>query len=485
MTVGVRPRAAVRPASEVLSVEQVAAAQFSERCRAAVEAGERFCGLFARRAGDDSDVVALFAGPQGRRAVIAPAGAGVSSVTDVVPAADWDEREAHDLYGVDFLAHRPLRPIVTHTEDLTSWVVPVSGQGVHQVAVGPIHAGVIESGHFRFHVVGERVLHLDVRLCYKHRGLEVAAEGLPPERAIDIVGRACAACWVANTVAFAMACEAAGGARVDPDVARARTILLELERLYNHLHDLGAVCAGVGFAIGSMRFAALKEEAQRLNSLLTGHRFLFRSVRLWGSDLAIEADGAPRLRRELARLRSEYRRAWREVLFNGSVQDRLSGIGVLSGDDARRLGTVGPALRASGVDHDLRTASPRLRYEGFVPARLEQPRGDVAARVEMRAAELEATFTLLDALLAEGQVRPASTRPGRERTQLGVGGVEGARGETWCALEVAERRVARVHLRTASYANWPSVAHAAAEALIADFPLVNKSFELCYACADR
>jgi Ni,Fe-hydrogenase III large subunit len=277
----------------------------------------------------------------------------------------------------------------------------------------------------------------------------------------------------------------AEGVHPHADVARARTILLELERLYNHLHDVSAVCAGVGFAAGSMQFAALKELAQRLNRSVTGHRFLFGSVRPWQSAVAVGRDDIGHLRQKLTDLRSQCQRAWRQMLFNGSVQDRLTGIGMLSGDAARRLGTVGPALRATGVHHDVRTHSPRLRYEGFTPAVPEQPTGDVAARVEMRAVELNASFGLLDTLLAEGPVRPASLRPSGDGRGLGVAGVESPRGETWCVVELAEGRVSRVHLRTGSYANWPSVAHAATESLLADFPLINKSFELCYACVDR
>ena len=468
-----------------VEVERRPAEDLASRCRQAAAAGERFCALYARP-GPDPEVVVIFDNNGCRRAVIVPAKDGsIATITDAIPAAGWDEREAHDLHGIDFAGHRPLRPLVSHVDDLSAWVVPVTGHDVHQVAVGPIHAGVIESGHFRFHVVGERVLHLDIRLFYKHRGLEHAAQGLPPERALDVIGRACAACWVTNTVAFAQACEDAEGVRPHAQVARGRTILLELERLYNHLHDLSAVCAGVGFAPGTMLFAALKERAQRLNRSLTGHRFLFGSVRLWASTLVADAAEMVALHRELSVLRSDFRRAWREVLFNGSVQDRLAGIGVLSQEAARRLGTVGPALRATGITRDVRTSSPGLRYEGFVPAGPEQPAGDVAARVEMRAVELEQTFGILDALVNEGPLTAASAAPAGNAAELGVTAVESARGETWCAVELADRRVRRVHLRTGSYANWPSVGHAAAESVIADFPLINKSFELCYACADR
>src|SRR5262249_46246741 len=193
----------------------------------------------------------------------------------------WDEREAHDLYGLRFAGHEAARALVAHP-DGDGWMTPVAGDGVHDVAVGPIHAGVIESGHFRFHVVGERILALDPRLFYKHRGLERAAEGLDPHHALAYVQRASAACAVTNTAAFAPAVESALGLWPDRALRVSRTVALELERVYNHLHDIGAICAGVGLAPGTMAFAALKERAQRLNLGLAGHRFLFGAVAVGG-----------------------------------------------------------------------------------------------------------------------------------------------------------------------------------------------------------
>ena len=209
----------------------------------------------------------------------------VPSIVDLVPAASWDEREAHDLYGIRFDGHEPLRPLVNHDLDLESWTVAVQGPDAYQVAVGPIHAGVIESGHFRFHLVGEKILHLDARLFYKHRGLERAAEGAELDDGIRYMARACAACAVTNGVAYAQAVEQLLGYRAGRELARARTVLLELERVWSHLNDVSAVCAGTGLAAGAQRFAGLTERARRLNAELTGHRFLFGSVSVRGSRL--------------------------------------------------------------------------------------------------------------------------------------------------------------------------------------------------------
>src|SRR5690606_27619748 len=140
--------------------------------------------------------------------------------------------------GIEFRGHEPMRPLVDHPDATEAWTVPVHGDDVHQVAVGPIHAGIIESGHFRFHVVGERIVHLDAQLFYKHRGLERAAEGKSLEAGVAYAQRACGACAVANCIAYAQACEALLGLLPDPELRRARTLLLELERLYNHVNDL-------------------------------------------------------------------------------------------------------------------------------------------------------------------------------------------------------------------------------------------------------
>ncbi len=408
----------------------------------------------------------------------------VPTIVDLAPAAGWDEREAADLYGLRFDGHEPLRPLVDHDLDLARWTVPVRGTDPNQVAVGPIHAGVIESGHFRFHVVGERILHVDVRLFYKHRGLERAAAGRTLAEGLLYASRACAACAVANGVAYAHACEEALGLRASASLARTRTILLELERTWSHLNDIAAVCAGVGLAAGNNCFGALTERARRLNASLTGHRFLFGSVQVGGSDLNVGAEAVYRARAELASIRAEGERGWRELLFNASLQDRLPDIGVVDSEDAVALGATGPAARAAGVAEDVRSTSPRLAYGEFAPVAPRRVAGDVQARFEQRAVELIQSFDLLEGLLDEAIEPAAAERDGPEAA-LGIGRVESPRGATVCAVERAHDRVERLRLRTGSYANWPLVAHAAVDNLLPDFPLINKSFELCYACADR
>jgi Ni,Fe-hydrogenase III large subunit len=199
----------------------------------------------------------------------------------------------------------------------------------------------------------------------------------------------------------------------------------------------------------------------------------------------IDERAARHAREELRSLAADAAAGWRELQFAASVQDRLGGVGVLTAADAAALGAVGPTARAAGVRRDVRAErDPRLWYGELVPAQPSTASGDVAARAEIRAIELAQTFELLDELLA----RPpgdAGVRSVRDPHPIGVGRVESPRGETACVVEAAAGTLRRLHLRTGSYANWPALAHVVPGNLLPDFPLINKSFELCYACADR
>ena len=470
------------------AIEHLTPAAFAPAIARALREGERFGGAWASGTGRDLSWRALLVSPEQAQARVisceVPDGS-MQSIVGLVEAAGWDEREAHDLYALHFAGHSPLRALATHTDDPRRWMTPVSGDGVHQVAVGPIHAGVIESGHFRFHVVGERILAMDPRLFYKHRGLEHAAEGHDIDSAQRYAQRACAACAVANTLAYAHAIEDASGLAADRQLRVTRTALLELERLYNHLHDISAICAGAGFAPGTMAFAALKDRAQQINARAFGHRFLFGTVTVGRGAVELDGSTTDATRAALRELHADTAAAWRDLEFAGSLQARLDGIGVLGHDDALRLGAVGPAARATGIRDDLRSADPRLAYDGFAPAVLVEPAGDVAARLRLRAIELETAYELLEGLLDRPLAAGTTAANGGGPDQLGVGRVESPRGATTCVVELAGARVTRLHLRTASYANWPALAHATVDNLLPDFPLINKSFELCYACVDR
>jgi Ni,Fe-hydrogenase III large subunit len=460
----------------------VSADRWHERIADLLAGGMRFLTLWT----DPADRVACaLGGGYGTTVVRSTSAPGeLQSIVDVAGAAAWDEREIHDRTGVQFAGHVPLRPLVAHPAATADWVTPVSGDDVHQVAVGPIHAGVVESGHFRFHVVGERILHLDLRLFYKHRGLEAAAAGATPDLAARLAQRACAACAVTNSVAVAQAYESAHAGVPDAAVRRARTLLLELERLYNHLNDIGAICSGIGLATGSMAFAELKERAQRVNAELTGHRFLFDTVAIGSSDLDIDASTAAHLRARVAAIGAEAALLWADVGANRSVRARIRGAGILVRDEALRLGACGPAGRASGVNDDARADGGLLWYPGFVGATLDDPSGDVAARIEIRAREITACCAIIEDVLSD-PVRPGRVTLSGPTAGPGIAQLESPRGRTVAVVEPDRAVIAGLHLRTGSYANWPALAAACTGAILPDFPVINKSFELCYACVDR
>jgi Ni,Fe-hydrogenase III large subunit len=453
---------------------------YREQIAEALERGDRFADLHVHGGQVRTTLVA----GDGSTATYETACEGASTIVDLAPAAEWDEREAHDRDGTPFAGHEPLRPLLRHDPDLAAWTVPVYGVDPYQVAVGPIHAGVIESGHFRFHVVGDRILHLDARLFYKHRGLERHAEGQSLDDGLAVAGRACAACHVTNSVAYAQAVERLRGLEPTADLARARTILLELERLWSHLNDLAAAGAGTGLAAGTNAFLALVERTRALVGALTGHRFAFGSVAIGGSALQIDAAAIASARTTLETIRADASVAWRTMLFNRSFMDRLNDVGTVSREDALRGGAAGPALRAAGVAEDARATSPLLTYEGFEPVVAARAAGDVQARFEQRHAEIEQCLELLGRLL-DGPVEPAAAAPGATPCERAVARVESPRGATVCIVERDGDRVGRLRLRTGSYANWPVLAGCAPGNILPDFPLINKSFELCYACVDR
>ena len=456
------------------------------------------------------EVMALPAGPLVRlRAVLPVDDPAYPSITTVEPAAQWDEREARDLLGIVPVGHPDPRPLVFHGTAADADPVqplrkvrpaapaPASpafrafvahGEGVYQLPVGPIHAGIIEPGHFRFSAVGESVLHLDARLFYTHRGIEQLVEGRSFAGALAIVERACGVCTVTHATAFSQAVERLSGTEIPPHARMARILLAELERLYNHVSDLGNICAGVGFHFGTSRLGWQKERLLRCNEALTGHRYLTGVVAPGGLRLALDERGLAGLGASVKEIDGDVRAIVRHLVRSESFMERLHGTGVVRGEDARRLGAVGVAARASGLAVDLRRDRPGGAYAELDVPVITHAAGDVAARFHVRAQEAVISAGLVRDLagrLPAGPIRAPLTRD-PEAGSSTVAGVEGPRGASWLWLMAgADGRVERLHLRSGSFANWPLVAAAIPGNLVPDFPLINKSFELCYACTDR
>ena len=498
-------------------VEAVAPDALAARVADTLAAGGRFVmllGLDERSLGGDGLAVEAVAtrvdGTLARfRAGLPLDAASYPSITPVVPAAHWDEREARDLLGIVPVGHPDPRRLVLHErwprgyhplrKDIPADAPPpiadrhfvpfeVHGEGVYQLPVGPIHAGIIEPGHFRFSAIGERVLHLDARLFFTHRGLEKLVEGRSFAAAAPVVERACGVCTVTHALAYAEAVERLASTIVPPRARWARVILAELERLYNHVGDLGNICAGIGFQPGVSRLGWLKEQLLRANDALTGHRYLTGIVAAGGLVADLEPLALAALPATLDAIGAELAGAVRAILRSEGVMSRLHGTGVVARDTAAALGALGVGARACGIDIDLRRDRPYAAYGELEVGVVTAAAGDVAARFHVRAQEARESLRLLreafDRLPAGPVSVPLATLP--EAGASALGAAEGPRGASWVWLRAgAGGTIDRLRLRSASFANWPVVAAAAPGNLVPDFPLINKSFELCYACTDR
>ncbi len=442
-------------------------------------------------------------------AEVDPARPRFPSVTPTLPAAHWYEREVQDMLGLVPEGHPDPRRLVLH-DDWPEGVYPLRkdfdpslpvprvnrprhrfhhlhGEGIVEIPVGPIHAGVIEPGHFRFAAVGEVVLHLETRLFYSHRGMEKLAEGQRCDRVLQIAERICGACAASHAVAYCQAIESLAGIAVPPRAAALRTLCLELERLYNHVGDLGNVCAGVGFAVGASQGGRLKEELQRLNERLTGHRFLRGVCRVGGVRRDVPREAVDEATAILLRLEAEFRAFVDLLLSNEPLMDRMIGTGIVPFDAAWDLGAVGVAARASGVDRDARRDHPHAAYgEVDVPV-VVRTEGDVRARACVRMDEALVSFALARSSLE--RLPGGALFVGMESLpayRTGIGVTESPRGECVHWVRTGpDGRIDRYRVRSASYCNWPVVALAVPGNMVPDFPLINKSFELCYSCLDR
>ncbi len=364
--------------------------------------------------------------------------------------------------------------------------VRVEGDGVHEIAVGPVHAGIIEPGHFRFSVVGEKVLRLEERLGYAHKGIERRFQELAALDAHRLAGRVAADTTVAYAWAWCMALEAACGGEVPPAAQWLRALMLERERVANHLGDLGALGNDAGLAFGLAQFSRLREQWLRLSMDVWGHRFMMDRVVPGGVDGRPDAIALGRIRaqcdaieHEVAALRAIYDE-------HAGLQDRFVGAGRATPQLAVQLGLTGLAGRASGQAADLRCDQPWSPYDALNVTMCTSREGDVAARVAVRFDETFESLRLIRALcerLPPGPERVPPALPTRDA--IGAGRVEGWRGEVFVALELgAGGRIRRCHCHDPSWQNWPVIEHAIIGNIVPDFPLINKSFNLCYSGHD-
>jgi Ni,Fe-hydrogenase III large subunit/Ni,Fe-hydrogenase III component G len=430
------------------------------------------------------------------------------SLSNAVPAVNWQEREVQDLFGLRLIGHPNPRRCALHDDwpkvhplrkdfDLRTRLPPfqgerhqlrkVEGEGVFQVPVGPVHAGIIEPGHFLFSVAGEPVLYLQLRLFYTHKGTEKLFESLPVPHALSLAESISGDSGFAHATAFCHAVERAGGVQVPARARGLRTICLELERICNHVADIGAIATDVAFAVANAQAMCLKERLLRLNEQLTGNRLLRGMAALGGVRRDWNAGQLRSLSDTLAEIRPRFESLVSLIQASSSTRDRLEGTGVLNPRVAQDLGIVGIAGRASGFAHDLRRDFPHAAYDQL---RVNVPvytQGDVLHRLQVRIDEVRESFRLIEemgALLPGGPVRePVPPLPPDE---VAVGYVEGWRGEIFHWIHTAPgNRLARCKVKDPSLQNWPALSEAILGNIVPDFPVVNKSFNLSYSGNDR
>ncbi len=432
----------------------------------------------------------------------APAEGGhYAALSPARPGAIRFERTIRDLWGLVAEGAVDLRPWLDHGR----WpqiaplsarpaanpglppqpeFLPVEGTGVTQIPVGPVHAGIIEPGHFRFHVQGETVVRLEERLGYLHKGTLSLMRGRSPRAAARFAARLSGDSTVAHSWAFAMAAEAATGVAVPPRAVALRAVMAELERIHNHLNDWGFVCNDAAFAYMHARCGVLREGVLRACAAAFGHRLMMDCVTPGGVAVDITPEGAAAIRTALDAVTRETPELERIYDSHASLQDRVVSTGAITPALAARFAAGGHVGRAAGRGFDSRRVPGYAPYDEFdfeIPVLQE---GDVDARVRIRVAELRQSILLVRAMLAELPLGELATTLPQQRGE-GVGMAEAFRGEclTWVALDDGGL-IRAVFPRDASWLQWPLLEASIEGNIVADFPLCNKSFNCSYSGVD-
>ena len=412
--------------------------------------------------------------------------AAIRDLFGLQPVGSTDARPwlDHGRWGVRYpLGAREDRPGVSETYQF----LPADGESLHEIAVGPVHAGIIEPGHFRFTASGETVVRLEERLGYTHKGVEGLMAGADLARAARLAGRISGDSTVAYGIAFARAAESALAIEVPRRAVWLRALMAELERLANHFGDIGAVCNDAAFALMHAHCAILRERVLRTADLCFGHRLMRDRIMPGGVAIDISGQGIVSLRALIAEVQSRFP-ALVELYDNtASLQDRTVATGVLQSALARQYACGGYVGRASGRDFDARRD---LGYPPYDVLSFEVPvlqAGDVNARVWIRIREVEQSLSLIEQILErlpDGRIHVDVVASG-EVSREGMALVEGFRGDILVWLRIArDGTVERCHLRDPSWFQWPLLEAAIEGNIVADFPLCNKSFNCSYSGHD-
>lgn len=464
----------------------LSADKFFTALAAALSDGGRAAAYFASPAGGGRRLCAAVAHDRAGRLDLLlsePLSGGFPSLTPRFPQLHLFEREICELSGLRPEGHPWLKPVrypAGGPDPGTGDFFRVHGPEVHEVAVGPVHAGVIEPGHFRFQCHGENVFHLEIALGYQHRGVERALSAGPDARSIHYAETLAGDTTVGHAWAYCGAVEALAGCAVPPRAQALRGILLELERLANHTGDLGALSGDVAYLPTASFCGRLRGDYLNMTALVCGNRFGRNALRPGGVNFDLEPGRAAELLRRLDDVFRDTGGAVSLLWDTASVTERFEGTGPVSRADAAALGLVGPAARASGVDIDTRRDFPYGPYNGYKPP---QPgRGDVYARAHMRWEEIVRSVRLIGgwvAALPDGPLEAPCGAPAPDSAAVSL--VEGWRGQIChAAFTGPDGKFLHYKVVDPSFHNWQGLAMALRGGQVSDFPLCNKSFNLSY-----
>jgi Ni,Fe-hydrogenase III large subunit len=473
-------------AADMQKVPLLSPAEFRQTVLEAVAGGARIASLFGFPFADKTIrfMAVLADGMTGSLTVLS------AQVRDSFPAltidclqADPFEREIAEQWVLKPEGHPAAGPLRVPA---AARFLRSEDDEVHEVAVGPVHAGIIEPGHFRFLAHGEEVLNLEIALGYQHRGVERAVVGGPDKRTIHYMETLCGDSSVGHATAYAQAVEALATCRVPPRAEALRAIALELERLANHTGDLGALAGDVAYLPTASYGGRLRGDFLNMTALLCGSRFGRSLVRLGGVRFDLDKDHASRLLKLLAAAAEGVTQAVNLLWDTPSVLARFEGVGGLPRSLAETLGIVGPAARASGLERDVRFEFPAGFYRYAQIPLCTWHTGDVFSRAYLRWMEIQRSLAFVRERLmtlpaGEVQVPCGNPQPG----QIAVSLVEGWRGEI-CHVAITDERgrFLRYKVVDPSFHNWKGLALAMRGGQISDFPLINKSFNLSYAGHD-
>lgn len=431
-----------------------------------------------------------------------------ASISAQLPAVNWQEREIQDWFGLKAVGHPNPRRVALHDnwpdvhplrKDFPLDTVlppfegerhiyrPALGEGVFQVPVGPVHAGIIEPGHFSFAVAGEPILYLQLRMFYTHKGTEKLFEKLPIPKAVFLAESISGDSSFSHGTAFCQAIETAAEMKVPFRALIIRTILLELERICNHVADIGAIATDVGFVIANAHASRLKEMLVSLNEELSGNRFLRGMVCVGGVRRGWNPAQQISLRSTIDAFASEFQSLVGLIDSSESTRDRLEQTGVLRPEKAKDLGIVGVAGRASGMDLDVRRDHPYAAYNRYSFRVPVYEVGDVSHRMQVRVDEVNESLGIIRAAANESLHGEFCTPvPPIPPDRCALSAVEGWRGEIVHWIRTGpHNHLERCKIKDPSLNNWPAQVEAVQGNIIADFPVINKSFNLSYSGTDR